>query len=141
MIKIKLLNENAKVPTYATVGAACFDIYAAEGCAIRSGERCTIGTGLAFDLPEGKALIIYSRSNNGFKHGVRLGNCVGIPDSDFRGELKVCLRNDGHVAFRVQVGDRIAQGTIINVERYEFEAVDELSETARCDGGFGSTGQ
>lgn len=140
MIKIKLLNKNAKVPTYATVGAACFDIYATEGADILGGEQLAIGTGLAFDLPEGKALMIYSRSGHGFKSGVRLGNCVGVLDSDFRGELKVCIRNDGDSVFSVRVGDRIAQGMIIDVERYEFEAADELSDTERGAGGFGSTG-
>lgn len=140
MIKIKLLNENAKVPTYATTGAACFDIYAAESTDIIGGEQAAISTGLAFDLPEGKALMVYSRSGHGFKHGVRLGNVVGVIDSDYRGELKICLRNDGGSIFSVRAGDRIAQGMIIDVERYEFEAVDELSETARGDGGFGSTG-
>lgn len=140
MIKIKLLNKNAKVPTYATVGAACFDIYATDNCDLPWGEQWTIRTGLAFEIPEGKALMIYSRSGHGFKSGVRLGNCVGIIDSDFRGELKVCIRNDGDSVFSVRVGDRIAQGMIIDVERYEFEAVDELSDTARGAGGFGSTG-
>jgi dUTP pyrophosphatase len=141
MIKIKLLNENAKVPTYATVGAACFDIYAAEGNDILGGEQAAISTGLAFDLPEGKALMVYSRSGHGFKHGVRLGNVVGVIDSDYRGELKICLRNDGGSIFSVRAGDRIAQGMIIDVERYEFESVEELSETVRGDGGFGSTGK
>lgn len=141
MIKIKLLNKNAKVPTYATVGAACFDIYATEGADILGREQLAIGTGLAFDLPEGKALMIYSRSGHGFKSGVRLGNCVGVLDSDFRGELKVCIRNDGAGIFSVLAGDRIAQGMIIDVERYKFEVVDELSDTARGTGGFGSTGK
>lgn len=140
MIKVKLLNDKAKVPTYGTSGAACFDFYATEGADILGGEQLAIGTGLAFDLPEGKALMIYSRSGHGFKSGVRLGNCAGVLDSDFRGELKVCIRNDGAGIFSVRVGDRIAQGVIIDVERYEFEAVDELSETERGDGGFGSTG-
>jgi dUTP pyrophosphatase len=140
MIKIKLLNENAKVPTYATVGAACFDIYAASSCTINALDRRDISTGLSFEIPEGKALMIYSRSGHGFKNGVRLVNSVGVIDSDYRGEVKVALRNDSCKAFSVQIGDRIAQGMIIDVERNEFEVVEELSETDRGAGGFGSTG-
>lgn len=139
-IKIKKLNENAITPTYATEGAACFDISASEYANIYAGEQQVIGTGLSFEIPEGFVMMVYSRSGHGFKHGVRLGNGTGVIDSDYRGELKVCLRNDGDSGIFVDVGDRIAQAMIVPVPKVVFEGVEQLSETSRGEGGFGSTG-
>lgn len=139
-VKIKLLSDSARVPTYGTTGAACFDLYAADTVAVAPGRRVSVKTDVAFEVPEGYVLKLYSRSGHGFKHGVRLANGTGIVDSDYRGHVPVCLHNDGNQPFIVELGDRVAQAMIVPVPRVEFQVVDELSETARGEGGFGSTG-
>lgn len=151
-VKIKKLHRDAVVPTYGTSGAACFDLYAIDDADMSSllpsdchmpvefYGACTFRTGLAFEVPEGHVLQVYSRSGHGFKHGVRLSNCTGIIDSDYRGELMVKLHNDGDEPFIVKKGDRIAQAMIVPVEQVSFDVVDYLSGTDRGDGGFGSTG-
>lgn len=106
------------------------------------------GTGLAFDIPEGHVMLVFSRSGHGFKYDVRLANCVGVIDSDYRGEVMVKLtkdytlsdEDDHSVPFSVRPGDRIAQAMIIPVERISFAEVDEISSTSRGTGGFGSSG-
>lgn len=143
-VKIKKLTPTAKTPTYGTDGAAAFDIYADiehEWMGANPGNHVVIPTGLSFEIPAGHVLRVYSRSGHGFTDQVTLVNSVGIIDSDYRGELKIGLRNDGNFAFRVFHGDRIAQGIIEPIERVEFVEVEELSETARGAGGFGSTGK
>lgn len=147
IIKIKKLHERAMIPTFATEGAACFDLYAmvedSKEISIFEYSPAIIRTGLAFEIPQGHAMIIYSRSGHGFKNDVRLSNCVGVIDSDYRGEVKVKLAADGggFSGFRVSHGDRIAQAMIIPVPAIEgFLVSNELSETERGDGGFGSTG-
>ena len=97
-------------------------------------------TDLAFEVPPGWVMKLYSRSGHGFKHGVRLANTTGIIDSDYRGHVPVMLTNDSGVAFYVAFGDRVAQAMLERVEQVEFEPVDVLSETVRGAGGFGSTG-
>ena len=144
IIKIKKLHERAMVPTFATEGAACFDLYAmvedSKEISIFEYSPAIIRTGLAFEIPQGYAMIIYSRSGHGFKNDVRLANCVGVIDSDYRGEVKVKLTCDNE-DFYVSNGDRIAQAMIIPVPAIEgFLVSNELSETERGDGGFGSTG-
>lgn len=140
-MKIKLLSENAKAPTYATDGAACFDFYAAESKTVHAGQAAIVDTGIAVEVPENFALLLFSRSGHGFKHGIRLANAVGVVDSDFRGSVKVCLHNDSGFVYSVAAGDRIAQGLIVATFRHKIEVVDELSETARGAGGMGSTGK
>jgi dUTP pyrophosphatase len=140
-MKIKLLSENAKAPTYATDGAACFDFYAAEPVTVRGWSSAVVDTGIAVEVPENFALLLFSRSGHGFKHGIRLANVVGVVDSDFRGSVKVCLHNDSGFVYSVAVGERIAQGMLVATFRHRLEVVDELSETKRCDGGMGSTGK
>lgn len=143
-VKIEKLTSTATTPTYETGGAAAFDIYADtkwHKTAAAPGQSVIVGTGLAFEIPAGHVLRVYSRSGHGFKKGVALVNSVGVIDSDYRGELKIGLRNDGSEEFVVDHGDRIAQGIIEPIERVEFVEVDELSETARGTGGFGSTGK
>ena len=138
-VKVKKLNEDAILPTYATPGAAAFDLYA------NNMDGDVIGTGLSFEIPEGHVMRVYSRSGHGFKYGVTLANSVGVIDSDYRGEVKVRLvcnhTNDLYNLLSVNVGDRIAQAIIEPIPRVEFELADELSETERGSGGFGSTGQ
>ena len=140
-INIQLLSPGATVPTYGTEGAACFDLYAAVGARVYGRSSTTIRTGLAFEVPWGHAMMVYSRSGHGFKHGIRLANGTGIIDSDYRGELLVCMHNDSLEDYIVAPGDRIAQAMIIPVERIEFAVAEQLSITERGQGGIGSTGK
>lgn len=140
-VKIKMLSQSAKVPTYGTPGAACFDLYAADTVAVPPGRSATVATDLAFEIPPGTVLKIYSRSGHGFKHGVRLANGTGIVDADYRGHVPVCLHNDGRETFVVRQGDRVAQAMVEHAAKVVFEVVDELSSTERGEGGFGSTGR
>lgn len=140
-LKIKLLNGKAVVPAYQTKGAACFDLHAINGEMVWSGETAIFNTGLAFEIPEGYALMVYSRSGHGFKNDVRLANCVGIIDSDYRGEVKVKLTNDGERDYRVVAGERIAQAMLIKTEQAALMVVGELTETERGENGYGSTGK
>ena len=142
-VKVKKLYPDAQLPTYATDGSAAFDIYAympgqdqvhVFGCD-------TFETGLSFEIPEGHVMLIYSRSGHGFNHNVRLANSVGVIDSDYRAGVKVKMVADGYSQLFVSHGDRIAQGIIMPYPKVEFEEVDELSETQRGTGGFGSTGK
>lgn len=140
-VAIKHLSDRAKTPTYGSVGAACFDLYAADTLAVAPGRSAVVPTDLAFEVPPGYVLMIYSRSGHGFKHGIRLANNTGVVDSDYRGHVPVCLHNDGRDVFYVHQGDRVAQAMIIPVPRVEFAVVDELSSTERGENGFGSTGR
>lgn len=140
-IKIKKLAANAATPSYATDGAGCFDIRATANAVIDARKQSTIPTGLAFEIPPGHAMLVYSRSGHGFKHGLRLANGTGIIDSDYRGELMVALRNDSDTPYLVSEGERIAQAMIVPLPKVIFAEVAELSETERGDGGLGSTGK
>jgi dUTP pyrophosphatase len=140
-VKIKKLFPSAKMPIYATEGAACFDIHALEDGQVGAyGCSASVGTGLAFEIPDGWVMKVYSRSGHGFKSGVRLVNSVGVIDSDYRGEVMVGLRNDSAKVFEFKAGDRIAQAMIEPVHRITFEDSKVLSETERGAAGFGSTG-
>jgi dUTP pyrophosphatase len=153
-LKVKRVHDNAIIPKYQTSGACCFDLHAATvagmtqiGSNVEQGFPVTCGTGLAFEIPEGYVMLVYSRSGHGFKHQVRLSNCVGVVDSDYVGEVMVQLVSDeresdlGHVPFFVRPGDRIAQAMLIPVDQWAIEEASELKETERGDKGFGSTGQ
>jgi dUTP pyrophosphatase len=149
-IKVKKLHPHAVMPTYATDGAACFDLYAAtvideagSGGLLYPGKQIIVGTGLAFEIPPGYMMRVASRSGLAFKHNVEA--FPGIIDSDYRGEVKVLLNfrptvTNLPLSLRINPGDRIAQAYICEVPRVEFEEADGLSETARGEGGFGSTG-
>lgn len=138
-MKVNLkLGEGARVPTYGTKGAACFDIYATS-VKLKDEKVFEYSTGLYFEIPEGYVLMIYSRSGHGFKHQTRLSNCVGVIDSDYRGELKIQLYEDGSFYDWDDLSKAIAQGMIIPVEQSEFNTTNSLSETERGSGGFGST--
>ena len=128
------------VPQRATDGAACFDIQSATEAVIPAGGTAILDTGLRFRIPVGHALMVYSRSGHGFKHDVSLSNGTGVIDSDYRGELKVKLRNDGAEPFTVKHGDRIAQAMLIQLPRLHMIAGTVENDTARGTGGFGSTG-
>lgn len=140
-MRIKKLNAWAVTPTYGSDGAACFDFYSTEDDVVPANGAKVFGTGLAVEVPPGFALMIYSRSGHGFNSGLRLANCVGVIDSDYRGEIKVKLTNDTNVGRAIMRGERIAQGMLIPVSRTFFEVVDDLTETVRGEGGFGSTGK
>lgn len=140
-IKVLRLSPDAEIPVYATDGAACFDlaVLCTELQRVPAGGSAEFATGLAFEIPAGYCMRIYSRSGQGFRHGVRLANCVGVIDSDYRGEVRVKLTNDSMRDMHVRPGDRIAQAEIAPVLRVSFEEVDALSETERGANGFGST--
>ena len=148
-INIQKRHPDAVIPAYATPGSACFDITCvgvpedvgpARHFRIAPHESRIFRTGLAFEIPEGYRLDVFSRSGHGFKQGIRLSNCVGKIDSDYRGELLVSLYNDSNHDRVISVGERIAQGEINPVHRVEFEVVHALSSTDRGEGGMGSTG-
>ena len=143
VIKIKKLRENAKIPFRATPGSAGMDLYACieEPVLIEPQKIAVIPTGIAVELesPEYVALI-YARSGLAIKHGIAPANCVGVVDSDYRGEVCVGLVNQTDEPFTVQPQDRIAQMVIAPVELPRIEVVDELGGTERGAGGFGSTG-
>ena len=147
-LKVKKLHPDAKLPTYGSKGAACFDLYALDdgsplygGLPIQFIEDFTFRTGLSFEIPDGYVMHIYSRSGHGFKHGVRLANSVGVIDSDYVGEVMVCLANDSDGLFEVKAGDRIAQAMLVPVNQVSFTEVQELKDTERGASGFGSTGK
>jgi dUTP pyrophosphatase len=140
-INIKKLVPAAKEPSYATDGSGCFDLYSLTAGVVMAGHPLKCSTGLAFEIPEGWVMEIYSRSGDGFNRDVRLANCVGIIDSDYRGEVGVKLTGDAGRVFEVKVGDRIAQAKLVPSPRCTFKVVDELSSTERGTGGFGSTGR
>lgn len=137
-VKIKKLHADAKIPSYGTEHAAGFDVYSVEDHEFQPGETYAVETGLAFEIPIGKVLMIWDRSGMGFKGIHRFG---GVIDSDYRGVLKIILCNHTKSNYKISKGDRIAQGVIQDYYRANFEEVYELSETSRGEGRFGSTGK
>lgn len=140
-VKIKKVHQDATTPTYATMGSACFDLYTVDEGLVLPASAKTFSTGLAFEIPEGHVMLLFSRSGHGFNHGVRLSNCVGVIDSDYRDAVKVKLHNDRiDGGFHVVKGSRIAQAMIIALPNVGLEVCNELSDSERGIGGFGSTG-
>ena len=142
-IKVKKLNKNAKLPFRATEGSAGADLFACidDDIILKSGERMLIPTGIAIELDNPQCgAFIFPRSSLSFKNGVSLANCVGVVDSDYRGEVKVALINHSDTDFVIHNGDRIAQLVIMPVIIPSFEVAEELNDTDRGAGGFGSTG-
>ncbi len=142
-IQIKKLNENAIIPTRGSAYAAGYDLYAALDAPVMigAGETVKIGTGLSIAVPEGYFGAIFARSGLAAKEGLRPANCVGVADSDYRGEYIVALHNDSAVTRTVTSGERIAQLVVMPYLSVEFEEAETLSETERGEGGFGSTGK
>ena len=132
--------EGLDLPTYATGGAAGMDVLAAEDVTLAPGARHAVATGLALAIPPGFEIQVRPRSGLALKHGISVPNTPGTIDSDYRGELKVILINHGAQAFEVRRGDRVAQLVLAPVVRAGWVEVAELDETARGEGGFGSTG-
>lgn len=142
-VKIKKLRENAVIPTYGSEFAAGADLYASldEAVVIEPGETKFIPTGFAFEIPEGYAGFVHARSGLASKRGLAPANKVGVIDSDYRGEVMVALHNHGKAAQTVEAGERIAQMVIAPYITASFILSDELDETVRGEGGFGSTGR
>ena len=147
VLKVKAVSSkigsDIPLPYYATPGSAAMDLHAClDGpVVIPAGGRFVIPTGIAIALPSPDYVaLVFARSGLGIKHGVAPANCVGVIDSDYRGEVMVGLQNSGSSDFTVQPGDRIAQLMVIPVVQATIQMVDELDETQRGAGGFGSTG-
>ena len=141
-INIKRLNDNVIIPTRGSEYAAGYDLYACVEKPITVPAHCTekIGTGLAIEIPKGYFGAIFARSGLATKQGLRPANCVGVCDSDYRGEYIVALHNDTDEAKLIMPGERIAQLVVMPFLEVEFDEVNELENTKRGDGGFGSTG-
>ena len=136
-VKYKVLDERAKVPAYATPGSAAADL-----CAVLDEPMTLVPTGLAIELPGPHSVaLVYARSGLSIKHGLCMANGVGVVDSDYRGELKVPMVNLGAEAYTIQPGERVAQLCIAPVYTAAFVPAEELGDTQRGEGGFGSTGK
>ena len=142
-VPVKILREGAALPTYGTASSAGADLRACLDAPVvlAPGETRLIPIGIAMEIPEGYVGLVFARSGLGIKHGVVPGNCVGVIDSDYRGEIMIGLYNSGESEYTVQPGDRIAQLMVTPVVQADVELVDELDETERGAGGFGSTGK
>ena len=142
-LRIKKLRDNAQMPTYGSEFAAGADMYAAidEAVTIGPNETKLIPTGLAFEIPEGYAGFVYARSGLASKKGLAPANKVGVVDADYRGEVMVALHNHGTEAQTVEAGERIAQMIIAPFVAVNYVFSDELDDTVRGEGGFGSTGR
>ncbi|MBQ5754975.1 MAG: dUTP diphosphatase [Oscillospiraceae bacterium] len=142
-VKVKCLDPRAKLPAYATAGAAAADLCALlqEPLTLAPGQRAMVPTGIAIQLPGPQwVALVYARSGLAVKHGLALSNGVGVIDSDYRGEVKVGLVNLGQESYTLQPGERVAQMMIAPVALAAFVPAQELDDTARGAGGFGSTG-
>lgn len=140
-LRFARLSDGAQLPTRAHEGDAGLDLYACEAAHIGPGERWSVGTGVAVEIPEGHAGLVLPRSGLAQKHGIALVNAPGLIDSGYRGELRVLLLNtDPAETFRVDEGDRIAQLVIVPIVLPTPIEAEALSESARGDGGFGSSG-
>ncbi len=143
ILRIKKLNENAEIPKRATNGSAGYDLCACieEDVVIKKGQIVKIPTGISAEINTNEAaLMIYARSGLASKNGVTLVNCVGVVDSDYRGEIVVPLINLGNDDYIIEKGARIAQLVVTPIILPEIEEVSELGDTDRGSGGFGSTG-
>ena len=143
VVKIKKIDESAVVPSYGSDFAAGADLYAVanEPIEILPHETAMIHTGLCIEVPEGYAGLVYARSGIASKRGLAPANKVGVIDADYRGEIMVALHNHSNTAQTIESGERIAQLVITPFLRADFCVADELSDTVRGEGGFGSTGR
>jgi dUTP pyrophosphatase len=141
-IRIKKLNEKAVVPTYGSEYSAGADLYALldEAIEIKSHQTVFVHTGISVEIPEGYCGLIFARSSMGAKRGLAPANKVGVIDADYRGEIMVALHNHSEITATVEPAERIAQLAIVPFLKAEFEEADQLSDTLRGAGGFGSTG-
>lgn len=144
-IKIKKLYKDALLPVRGSEQSAGHDLYAYlggyENCEIAPHTTLMIGTGLSMEIPNGYFGAIFARSGLATKQGLRPANCVGVIDSDYRGEIKIALHNDTNVAKTIQANERVAQIVVLPYLNIEFKEVSDLTDTERGSGGFGSTGK
>ncbi|WP_271439964.1 dUTP diphosphatase [Pontixanthobacter luteolus] len=142
-VKLKRLphGEGLALPAYATEGAAGMDVLSAEDVVLEPGMRHAVATGLSMAIPQGYEIQVRPRSGLAFKFGVTVPNTPGTIDSDYRGELKVLMINHGSDPFPIKRGERVAQLVLAPVTQAAWLEVDDLDETARGSGGFGSTGR
>jgi dUTP pyrophosphatase len=140
LVKVLPHGEGLDLPVYATDGAAGMDVVSAEDLTLAPGARHAVATGLSVAIPAGYEIQVRPRSGLALKHGISVPNAPGTIDADYRGEVKVILVNLGADAFDIRRGDRVAQLVLAPVTRAAWVAVDELDDTARGEGGFGSTG-
>ena len=143
IVKVKKLDDRAILPTYGSAYAAGADLYAlvnGETLAIAAGETVLVSTGLSVEIPEGYVGLIYARSGLATKKGLAPANKVGVIDSDYRGEVKVALFNQSGKEQTIAAGERVAQLVIAPYLAVEYQQAEELSDTTRGAGGFGSTG-
>ncbi|MBS3092877.1 dUTP diphosphatase [Candidatus Pacearchaeota archaeon] len=140
-LKIKKLYDQAILPSYAHEGDAGMDLFSAHDYVLAPGDRTLVETGISVEVPEGYELQIRPRSGLALKHGLSIVNSPGTIDSGYRGQVGVILINHGQEVYEVRTGDKIAQGVMSKIERVVIEEVEELSDTSRGTGGFGSTGE
>jgi len=139
--RVRRLDDRALLPTRAHSGDAGLDLYAVEGVVLEPGERASVGTGIAVEIPDGQAGLVLARSGLAARHGIALVNAPGLIDAGYRGEIRVLLLNtDRRSAFRLEPGDRIAQLVVVRVETPEVVEVEALASSERGHGGFGSSG-
>jgi dUTP pyrophosphatase len=140
-LKVRRLDARARLPTRAYPGDAGLDLYALEDGALDPGQRASVRTGIAVEIPEGEAGLVLPRSGLAARHGIALVNAPGLIDSGYRGEIVVLLLNtDRSARFELAAGDRIAQLVLVKVQTPEVLEVDELAVSERGAGGFGSSG-
>jgi dUTP pyrophosphatase len=141
-LRVQRLDPGARLPALAHEGDAGYDLHALEAAALGPGERATVRTGIAVEIPPGHAGLVLPRSGAAARHGIALVNAPGLIDSGYRGELKVLLLNtDRTEPFSVEPGDRIAQLVLVRVETPPVEEVAALTASVRGEGGFGSSGR
>jgi dUTP pyrophosphatase len=140
-LRVVRLDPRASLPTRAHPGDAGLDLYALDAAALEPGERASVGTGIAVEIPVGQAGLVLPRSGLAARHGISLVNAPGLIDSGYRGELRVLLLNtDPRARFGLAAGDRIAQLVLVRIEQPHVVEVEALDATARGVGGFGSSG-
>lgn len=140
-IAVRKLSPDAVLPTYAHEHDGCFDLYAIKGAVLSGHSRSNFGTGLAFNIPPGFVMLVFSRSGMGINHGIRLSNGTGIIDAGYHKELIVSLRNDRTTHYTVMQGDRIAQAMIIPRPYVEFAEVQDFESASRGSAGIGGSGK
>jgi dUTP pyrophosphatase len=141
-LRVRLLSEAARLPGHAHEGDAGLDLHASEPATLEPGERASVGTGIALEIPPGHAGLVLPRSGLAANHGIALVNSPGLIDSGYRGEVRILLLNtDQDRRFQIGTGDRIAQLVVTPIATSEPVEATQLAETGRGDGGFGSTGR
>jgi dUTP pyrophosphatase len=140
-LRVRRLHEHALLPSRAYPGDAGFDLHAVDSAVLAPGERVSVGTGLALEIPDGHAGLVLPRSGLAARHGITVVNAPGLIDAGYRGEIRVLLLNtDSRETFEVSAGDRIAQLVLVRVEAPPIEELEELAMSERGTGGFGSSG-